>query len=63
MTRRRGRPKLDTSDTTSHVSLSLPSRELDALCRVALRHDVSVSEVIRRKLKLAETRDRQRGQE
>ncbi len=45
-----GRPALDPHDPSSKVTLTLPSKQLDAYCREALRLDLSVPEVIRRQL-------------
>lgn len=50
-TRRRGRPPLDTRDSSVQVGMTLPSRQYDDLCRRALREDVSVAEIIRRDLR------------
>jgi hypothetical protein len=46
-----GRPPLDDDDPSAHVTLTIPSKQLDAFCRRALREDVSVPEIIRRDLK------------
>jgi hypothetical protein len=45
-----GRPPLDDEDPSGHVTLTLPSKQLDAFCKRALREDVSVPEIIRRDL-------------
>jgi hypothetical protein len=45
-----GRPRLDEHDHSVTVGLSLPTRQFDAYCKRALRHDVSVPEIIRRDL-------------
>lgn len=45
-----GRPPIDEDDPSVPVSFSLPSKKFDALCRRALREDVSVPEIIRRDL-------------
>ena len=45
--RPRRRPRLDPADRSVHVSVSLPSREHDRLCRVAHKHGVSLGEVLR----------------
>jgi len=45
-----GRPPLDDADPSGHVTLTLPSKQIDAFCRRALREDVSVPEIIRRDL-------------
>jgi len=55
--KRRGRPALDPSDTSVPVSLSLPSRTFDEISRQAMRENVSVPEIIRRKLRQADEAD------
>lgn len=45
-----GRPPLDDDDPSVSVSISLPSKQFDALCKRAQRDDVSVPEIIRRDL-------------
>lgn len=57
--KKRGRPPLDPSDRRAQVTVYLPSRELDTLCRKAQREDVSVSEVIRRKIRVSKLENRQ----
>jgi hypothetical protein len=48
--RRPGHPPLDDDDPSAHITLTMPSKQLDAFCRRALREDVSVPEIIRRTL-------------
>jgi hypothetical protein len=50
-TTKRGRPPLDPSDRAVPVSLALPSKQYDELCRQARREGVSVPEIIRRTLR------------
>lgn len=45
--RRRGRPRLDPQDTSTDVHLRIPTREYEAVCRTAQRHDVKPTRVIR----------------
>ncbi len=45
-----GRPRLDERDETTRVSVSLPSTLYDRVCRRALQQDISVAELIRRRL-------------
>lgn len=47
---RRGRPPVDASDSSVYVSVTLPSKRYDDLCKRALDAGVSVSEIIRRDL-------------
>lgn len=42
-----GRPPLDPSDRRIPVSVSLPAKQFDKLCAIAIREDRSVPEVIR----------------
>jgi len=51
MKRPPGRPPLDEGDPSKHVTISLPSKELDEYCKRALREAVSVPEIIRRDLR------------
>lgn len=48
------RPRLDAQDPSVAVSLRMPSKQLDDLCKRALRAGVSVPEIIRRDLKSIE---------
>lgn len=48
--KRTGRPRLDRTDDTAGVYVSMPARQLDEIHRRALREDVSVPEIIRRDL-------------
>lgn len=45
-----GRPRVDDSDGTIEVGVSLPLRQYDGYAKRALREDVSVPEIIRREL-------------
>ena len=54
--KRRGRPPLVEHDRTISVSVALPSKQFDDLCRRALRDGVSVPEVIRREIRRADSR-------
>jgi hypothetical protein len=49
--RRPGRPSVDTDAAIVRVGVTLPAKQYDALCRQALREDLSVPEVIRRELR------------
>lgn len=51
--RRPGRPSIGAGDGGGVVELGItfPVREYDAMCRVARRHDISVPELIRRRLR------------
>ena len=55
MTRRRGRPSLDTTHASAALTITLPTPELDVLHRQALAAHVTTAEVVRRKLALADT--------
>ncbi|HKD99928.1 MAG TPA: hypothetical protein VKE69_02865, partial [Planctomycetota bacterium] len=48
--RKSGRRRLDPTDSTTHLTLALPTKQYDAFARLATRHAVSVPEVIRRAL-------------
>ena len=50
-----GRPPLDEEDRSVPVSITLPSKQFDDICKRALRADVSVAEIIRRDLKNKKT--------
>ncbi len=52
--RRTGRPPLDASHPSVHVSLRLPSSQYDALYLEAQRERLNVSDIIRRRLSSAE---------
>jgi hypothetical protein len=45
-----GRPPLDEDDPSVKVSISLPSKQYDAICARALRDHISIPEAIRREL-------------
>jgi hypothetical protein len=49
--KRPGRPRLDTASPTTQVTVYLSVRQLDDLCREAHRAQVSVPELIRRKMR------------
>jgi Ribbon-helix-helix protein, copG family len=49
--RRPGRPPLDDADPSVPVTVTLPSKDFDALCKRALREGVSIPEIIRRDLR------------
>jgi hypothetical protein len=48
-----GRPPLDEDDPSVSVSISLPSKQFEALCKRAQHHDVSVPAIIRDDLETA----------
>jgi hypothetical protein len=48
--RRPGRPRLAPGDTSTHLTLTLPTKHYDALARQAVRAAVSVPELVRRQL-------------
>jgi len=45
-----GRPRLDRKDTTTRLSVSLPSRQYDRFYQQAQHDRISVGEAIRRQL-------------
>lgn len=45
-----GRKAVDPNDRSVAVGVTLPSKQFDAICRRAIREDVSVPEIIRRTL-------------
>lgn len=51
MGNRPGRPPLDRADKSIAVSLALPARMFDRLCRAAAVERVTVPEMIRRALR------------
>jgi hypothetical protein len=54
MTKHRpGRPSVDADDESTRLSVTLPTKQYDDLCRQALRDDVSLAEVIRRELRVS----------
>ena len=55
--KRRGRPSLDPDDRAVPVSFSLPSRQYDKLTRQAQEEKITLPEVIRRKIRLADVLD------
>jgi hypothetical protein len=48
--RRPGRPPLDDTDESVHVSLTLTAKQFDRFCQDARREEISVAEAIRREL-------------
>jgi len=50
MSKRPGRPPLDPDDPSVKLSLTLPSKRYDALCRLAAADHQSLSDVLRRAL-------------
>jgi hypothetical protein len=51
--RGRGRPRVDASDTSITISVTLPEREYDRLSRRAREARASLQDVIRARLKTA----------
>jgi hypothetical protein len=49
----RGRPRVEDADDTVRVEVTLPAYQYDYLYATARRTEVSVPEVIRRRLQLA----------
>ena len=56
MANRPGRPPLDRSDPSVVVSLALPSRTFDLMCKRARVERLTVPEVIRRALRNSENK-------
>jgi hypothetical protein len=54
---RRGRRRLDPSDTSVKVTVTLPSKQFDAYCAQARRDHLSLPEVIRRQLRPREAKN------
>jgi hypothetical protein len=54
MANRPGRPPLDPTDRSVAVSLALPGRTFDRVCRLAAIERLSVPEIIRRALSNSE---------
>jgi hypothetical protein len=50
MRRRAGRPRLDPRDSSTPVTVTLPTKQYDALATQAIRRSLSLPEVIRRQL-------------
>jgi hypothetical protein len=48
--KRRGRPPIDPTDGSIRVTVTLPVKQYDALCKVAQQQAESLPEVIRRSL-------------
>lgn len=55
---RPGRPKIDQTDESVSVSLTLPAREYDRVFAEAQRERVSIAEVLRRRLLKSDHQDR-----
>lgn len=55
-----GRPRIDPSDTSVQVCLTMSARSFDQACADARRADVSVPEVLRRQLAAATVSQRRR---
>jgi hypothetical protein len=56
MAKRLGRPPLDPSERPASVTVVLPAKQFNALCRQAQQAAVSVPEMIRRKIRRADRR-------
>jgi hypothetical protein len=54
--KRPGRPPLADDDRSVPVSFSLPKKQFDDLCQQAHRDQVSLPEIIRRKIRKADGR-------
>ena len=52
-----GRRPVDPNDISVYVGVTLPSKQFDKFSRLALRHDVSVPEIIRRQLQEKKTKN------
>lgn len=44
-----GRPRIDPADSSKAITVRVPSRLFDAICREAIRERVTVADWIRRK--------------
>ena len=51
-----GRPRLDPDDRSVTINFRIPSKRFDALCREALRLQVTLPELIRHKIRLTDQR-------
>ena len=60
MPRRPGRPRLDPSDPSVRVCLSMPAKHYDQLYRQAAGARVTVPELIRQAIKYTNSDDRRR---
>lgn len=56
--KRNGRPPLDASSPSERITIKLPGKQLDDLCRQAYHQQVSVPEIIRQKLRQADSKGR-----
>jgi len=48
--KRGGRPRIDAADRLVPVTVGLPRKQFDALCRLAFARGLSLPEVIRRRV-------------
>lgn len=48
--KRPGRPRLTTSDTTTAITVSIPTKHYDRLCADARKNDESLAAALRREL-------------
>lgn len=48
MKRHRGRPRIDDTDESVQVTVTLPARDYDRMARQAIREQISLPAVIRR---------------
>jgi len=55
-----GRPRVDPTDQSVHLNLTLPARVYDELCAKALARGRSVPEVLREQLQRRNSADRRR---
>lgn len=55
--KRPGRPPLDPDDPSIRVTVTLPARRFDALCKAARDEEASVPEIIRRLLTRGTNKD------
>jgi hypothetical protein len=51
MSKRPGRPRLAAGDTSTPILLTVPTKQYDELARQAIRRDISIAEVVRRRLR------------
>lgn len=52
--KRRGRPRVDETDLSQLVTITLPRRQFDRLCQIALRNETSVPALIRKAIERQE---------
>jgi hypothetical protein len=62
MSLKRGRPRVDVSDQSVTVTVTLPARQYDRICTLARQASLSVPEVIRRRLEDKQPKNRPIGQ-